>query len=86
MTYYSLVKTMTISVLKAHLSDALRSVRKGATIVVLDRDTPIAEVVPLRGKENLLLSGPSGPMRYPRHPLRNGKDPLDFLLADRSVR
>lgn len=86
MTYYSLVKTMNISVLKTHLSDALRSVRRGERIVVLDRNTPIAEVIPMSDKENLILSSPSGPMRYPRHPLQTGKDPLDFLAADRATR
>lgn len=86
MTYCSLVKTMNISALKAHLSDALRSVRRGERIVVLDRDTPIAEVIPISEKESLILSSPSGPMRYPRHPHQAAKDPLDFLLADRARR
>src|SRR5438445_8265744 len=33
--------------LKAHLSQYLRRVRKGERLVVLDRDTPIAEILPL---------------------------------------
>ena len=40
-----------ISELKAKLSEHLRHVRKGHTITVMDRDTPIAEIVPLP-KEN----------------------------------
>jgi antitoxin (DNA-binding transcriptional repressor) of toxin-antitoxin stability system len=75
---------MNISHLKTHLSDALRSVRRGEHIVVLDRDTPIAEVIPIVEKENLILSSPSGPMRYPRQAHPTGKDPMDFLLADRT--
>ena len=35
-----------IAELKARLSEHLRSVRNGGTLTVLDRDTPIARVVP----------------------------------------
>ncbi len=35
-----------IAELKAHLSEHLRSVRNGRTLTVLDRDTPIALIVP----------------------------------------
>jgi prevent-host-death family protein len=35
-----------IADLKARLSEHLRSVRNGGTITVLDRDTPVARIVP----------------------------------------
>jgi antitoxin (DNA-binding transcriptional repressor) of toxin-antitoxin stability system len=35
-----------IADLKARLSEHLRSVRNGATVTVLDRDTPVARIVP----------------------------------------
>jgi antitoxin (DNA-binding transcriptional repressor) of toxin-antitoxin stability system len=35
-----------IADLKARLSEHLRSVRNGATLIVLDRDTPVARIVP----------------------------------------
>jgi prevent-host-death family protein len=35
-----------IAELKAHLSEHLRAVRNGGTLTVLDRDTPIARIVP----------------------------------------
>ena len=35
-----------IADLKARLSEHLRKVRKGQTLVVLDRDTPVARIVP----------------------------------------
>ena len=35
-----------IADLKAHLSEHLRSVRNGGTVTVLDRDTPVARIVP----------------------------------------
>jgi len=35
-----------IADLKAHLSEHLRSVRNGGTVTVLDRDTPVARIIP----------------------------------------
>jgi antitoxin (DNA-binding transcriptional repressor) of toxin-antitoxin stability system len=35
-----------IADLKSRLSEHLRSVRKGRTLTVLDRDTPIARIIP----------------------------------------
>ena len=35
-----------IEELKARLSEHLSSVRKGRTLTVLDRDTPVAQIVP----------------------------------------
>jgi prevent-host-death family protein len=40
------MKGVRIADLKARLSEHLRSVRKGRTITVLDRDTPVAKIVP----------------------------------------
>jgi prevent-host-death family protein len=36
-----------IADLKARLSEHLRSVRNGGTVTVLDRDTPIARIIPV---------------------------------------
>jgi len=36
-----------IADLKARLSEHLRSVRNGGTVTVLDRDTPVARIVPI---------------------------------------
>ena len=36
-----------IADLKARLSQHLRSVRNGGTVTVLDRDTPVARIVPV---------------------------------------
>jgi prevent-host-death family protein len=50
-----------IAELKAHLSEHLRSVRQGRSLTVLDRDTPIARLVPYgRQAEMLTLRRPSG--------------------------
>jgi prevent-host-death family protein len=40
------MSTVRIAELKARLSEHLRSVRKGRTLTVLDRDTPVARIVP----------------------------------------
>lgn len=40
------MKAIGIADLKAHLSEHLRWVRKGRTLTVLDRATPVARIVP----------------------------------------
>jgi prevent-host-death family protein len=40
------MKGIGIAELKARLSEHLRAVRKGRTLTVLDRDTPVARIVP----------------------------------------
>lgn len=77
-----------IADLKAHLSRHLRSVRGGRTLTVLDRDTPIAQIVPYdtelplevrratrKPKDLQLPSPPSAPT-----------DSLSVLLEDRASR
>ena len=44
--YDMVMKTVRIAQLKARLSEHLKSVRRGRTLTVLDRDTPIARIVP----------------------------------------
>jgi prevent-host-death family protein len=40
------MRDVRIADLKARLSEHLRSVRNGGTLTVLDRDTPVARIVP----------------------------------------
>jgi len=44
--YHVVMKTVRIAELKARLSEYLRGVRRGHSLTVLDRDTPIAQIVP----------------------------------------
>ncbi|HSF05185.1 MAG TPA: type II toxin-antitoxin system prevent-host-death family antitoxin [Methylomirabilota bacterium] len=44
--YLMVMDTVRVADLKAHLSEHLRAVRRGRTLTVLDRDTPIARIVP----------------------------------------
>jgi len=55
------MKSVRIAHLKAHLSECLREVRRGHPLVVLDRDTPVARMVPYVGEGDPLSV---------RHPLR----------------
>lgn len=48
MTITDLMRKVRIAELKAHLSAHLKAVRKGQTVTVMDRDTPIARIVPYR--------------------------------------
>ncbi len=41
------MRAVRIAELKAHLSEHLRAVQDGATVTVLDRNTPIARIVPV---------------------------------------
>jgi prevent-host-death family protein len=86
------MKNVNIADLKSRLSEHLRGVRRGHPIVVLDRDTPIARLVPYEDD--------GGPLSV-RHPLgrftsvgavpvppaapRDG-DVVDLLLEDREGR
>lgn len=47
-----------IAELKARLSQHLRTVRKGETVTVLDRDRPIASIVPYRSEGPLIVHKP----------------------------
>ena len=52
----------TVSELKAKLSAYLAKVREGETVVVCERKTPIARIVPYEGEpENLLIERASLP-------------------------
>ena len=49
------MKTAKIAELKANLSAYLSEVRKGETVVVLDRATPIARIVPISEADDLTI-------------------------------
>ena len=82
------MKTMRISYFKAHISEQLRKVRKGARIVISDRDTPIAEVLPYRPEStSISVRGPLvTPFAAPPSSLKIDHDPIEYLLEDRGRR
>ncbi len=82
------MKQVGIAKLKPHLSEYLRSVRRGQTIAVLDRETPVAYIVPVREKATLKIRKPShgsppvNRVRLPR-PLKIEFDVVDLLMEER---
>ena len=85
------MKPVRISDLKARLGEYLRSVRRGHSVVVLDRDTPIARIVPYeRPKERLQIRKPVrryrtlGEIPLPP-PLELKIDPVELLLEERRI-
>jgi prevent-host-death family protein len=86
--YHIVMKRIRIADLKARLSEHLRSVRGGEVITVLDRETPIARIVPHREAEPPLTVRSRRPgatlraLRLPP-PLKTNVDAVDLLLEDR---
>lgn len=82
------MKNVKIAELKAKLSEHLRAVRNGETIDVLDRDTPIAQIVPIRERSGLRVRKPS-PDALPLHqvalprPAKLKIDIVRLLLEER---
>ncbi|HET7295437.1 MAG TPA: type II toxin-antitoxin system prevent-host-death family antitoxin [Vicinamibacteria bacterium] len=77
-----------IADLKAHLSQHLRKVRGGRTITIVDRDTPIAQIVPYDVERALAVRRATrkpGELRLPP-PLAKATDSLAVLLQDRASR
>jgi len=81
--------TVRIAELKARLSEHLRAVRRGRTVTVLDRETPIARIVPYpEPRRRLAVSNPSMPWSEarrlpPMQPLPSAVDALSALLEER---
>lgn len=65
--YIVTMNEIRIADLKAHLSEHLRGVRKGHAITVMDRDTPIARIVPYEQDASDLA------IRKPHKKIRVGK-------------
>ena len=75
-----------IAVLKARLSEYLRAVRRGETVTVLDRDTPVAMIVPIRQPGLRVRKPASGALRPKRvlpPPSDLKLDVLELLLEER---
>lgn len=78
-----------IAKLKTELSNYLKKVRNGAEVIVTDRDTPIAKIIPYKSLSEKLLVLPS--LKSPKEisklkipPALEKTDSLKVLLEDRS--
>jgi len=84
------MKTARVSELKARLSSFLAEVRKGNTVVVLDRRTPIARLIPYENTQELKVTEPIRPPAELRDlkpiRLRKKMDPVQFLREAREQR
>lgn len=81
------MKKVGIADLKARLSEHLRSVRKGRTLIVLDRETPVARIVPYAA-EAVDVRRATRRLRdlTPAPPLSTPTNSLAVLLDDRRRR
>jgi prevent-host-death family protein len=77
-----------IADLKAHLSAHLKKVRAGHSLVILDRDVPIARIIPYDDTAPLEIRRATrkpSELRLPP-PLRPPVDAVALLLEDRASR
>ena len=82
------MREIRIAELKARLSEHLRYVRRGHVLTVLDRDTPVAHLVPVEAPTALAIRRPLGARASVADvplppPLRLAVDPVALLLEDR---
>ena len=82
------MRQVRIADLKARLSEYLRAVRRGETIAVLDRETPVARIVPihegpaLRVRKPAAGAPPPNRVRRPK-PAKLNVDIVELLLEER---
>jgi prevent-host-death family protein len=85
------MKTVRIAELKSHLSHHLRRVQAGEPLTVLDRNTPIARLVPLNALDDVVITKPApgspriGSIKMPPAS-KLDFDVVDLLLEDRRRR
>ena len=87
--YHEAMTTVGTADLKAQLSEHLQAVRRGETIVVLDRREPIALIVPIAadGLELVVRPAKGSIQDVPLlGPTRLGGDVLDQLREERADR
>ena len=82
------MKQVGIAELKSRLSEYLRAVRQGETISVLDRETPVAQIVPVREKRLLHIRKPAPGAPPPNRvqlpgPAALKLDVVELLLEER---
>ena len=78
--YHVTMKEVGIADLKARLSEHIRYVRAGHEVTVLDRNNPVARIVPLEERTAIRINPPVGAMRFQDVPLPEPVD-LDFDIA-----
>lgn len=82
------MRSVRIAELKARLSEYLRAVRRGETIAVLDRETPVAQIIPVRERSTLRVRKPAPGTPPPNRvrlppPVKVKVDIVQLLLEER---
>jgi prevent-host-death family protein len=82
------MKQVRIADLKARLSEYLRAVRGGETIAVLDRETPVAQIIPVGDRSKLRVRKPTPGTPAPNRvklpkPAKLNMDVVQLLLEER---
>ena len=69
------------------MSRELRSVRAGEHIVIMDRDIPVAEVIPYQViTPELIVRPPVGELAFRDLKINVERDPVDILMEERDKR
>lgn len=84
------MRQVRIAELKARLSEYLRAVRGGETIAVLDRETPVAQIIPVRDRMALRVRKPAPGTPPPNRvllpkPSKLNIDVVQLLLEERQL-
>ena len=77
---------MNISRFKRNISAELKAVSEGERLVILNRDQPMAEVIPYEDKSGLLIREPKCSLGFPKVNIVIDSDPLTYLMEDREDR
>lgn len=79
----SLMKTVTPTDLRKHLSDHLRFVRSGEEVIVITRGVPVARILPIPESisENERQLVAAGILKLPIKPVKNWKKFWDHFFA-----
>lgn len=84
------MKAVRIAQLKDHLSEHLRAVENGDEVLVMDRDRPIARIMPVSTSYSPRLIPPALPFDQvrdlPRVPVDLGVSSTELLLEERGDR
>ena len=81
-----------VAELKSRLSEHLRAVKRGQTVIVLDRDTPIARITPIESNASTLVIRPRSERAVPLGevplpaPLKLKADVVELLAQERGER
>lgn len=85
--YYMVMRRIGIAEFKTRLSEHLRYVRRGHEVAILDRDTPVAKVIPWDKPVGLTVRKPLGRRSFHDVPLPEplplARDPLLLLMEER---